>query len=262
MHELTRKQINNCKNCGTPIKNFNFCPNCGAKKITRRITFKNLCLEFSNSFLNFDNSFFRTFTHLFTKPEQVIDGYINGLRKRYLNAISYFAISLTLIGIYSFFLKDRLGELLILNATSEEQLEITKSTTDLTVKYQSLTNFLIIPILALISRLVFINYKKYNLTEHLIIYLYAYSHIVAIMSIVLFPIPFITDNMYLATMIQFPIYIIYIAYVLKRLYNISFMKITLKTILFLVISTIIFTIFTFMIAAIFYKFEIIEIPSK
>lgn len=227
--------ITNCKNCGNQIETYNFCPGCGAKKITNRITFKNLVSEFVDRFFNLDNSFIKTFIHLFTKPEEVIDGYIHGLRKRYVNAFGYFAISITITGFYAFLVKDRMFELMTIALSSipQEQVEIQKSVLNYTFQYQSLINFLLIPILAAISRLVFLNYKKYNLTEHLVIYLYAYSHIVGFMALFLLPVTFAIDNIFTISLIQYIVYIGYVAYVLKKLYKISLKKILIKTLLFI-----------------------------
>ncbi len=228
--------VTNCKNCQQPIESYNFCPDCGAKKITKRITFKNLILDFVDRFLNLDNSFFRTFIHLFTKPEEVIDGYIHGLRKRYINAFGYFAISVTITGFYGFIVKDRIFELTntaMGSLLSEEALESQMSSLDMTFQYQSILSFILIPILALLSRLVFLNYKKYNLTEHFVIYLYAYSHIVGVTALLQIPITFLIDNYFIMTFSPFIVYFLYVGYVLKRLYDINLKKILLKTLLFL-----------------------------
>lgn len=84
----------NCKNCNLLLSDkASFCSNCGAKVIRNRLTFKNLIEYFSEQFLNYDNKFLQTFIHLFTKPEVVIESYINGTRKKYVNVISFFAIS-------------------------------------------------------------------------------------------------------------------------------------------------------------------------
>ncbi len=236
--------VTNCKNCGQQIEDYNFCPDCGAKKITKRITFKNLFHDFVDRFLNLDNSFFRTFLHLFTKPEAVIEGYINGLRKRYVNAFSYFAISITITGFYSFLVRNRLKEILAFDNFSEQQIELQSSVYDFVFQYNSLISFLLIPFLAIMSRLIFLNYKKFNLTEHLVIYLYSYSHIVGTATILLLPTVFIANSFGVVGMIQFPIYIFYIAYVLKRLYRLSLKSIILKTLLFLVIGSFSYIIFS------------------
>ncbi len=254
--------ITNCKNCGQQVESHNFCPDCGAKKITKRITFKNLISEFVDRFLNLDNSFIKTFTHLFTKPEEVIDGYIHGLRKRYVNAFGYFAITITITGFYSFIVKDRLKEIMSFGDFSEQQAEIQSSVFDTTLQYQSILSFLMIPILALLSRLVFLNYKKYNLTEHFVIYLYGYSHIVGVMAFVLLPLTFMVDSFMIVGLVQFPVYIIYMAYVLKRLYEISLKKILIKTLLFLIYGGILYFIIIIISVIFMIMSGRIEIPTK
>ncbi|MDH7444715.1 DUF3667 domain-containing protein [Aquimarina sp. 2201CG14-23] len=253
-------KTNFCKNCGYQIDYYSFCPDCGAKKITNRITFKNLTQEFSDRFLNLDNSFIRTFIHLFTKPKEVIDGFINGLRKRYINVFSYFAISLTIASLYSFVL-GKYKDVIFSNVfTNVNQIEVSKIASDISFEYQSLISFLTIPLLALISRLVFLNYKKYNLTEHFVIHLYAYSHITMVISFITLPLLLIVKNIFLILWIQFPVSIIYIAYVLSSLYNISLKKILLKTLLFLLIMSILFIIFSIVTGIIMAKMGLI--PNK
>jgi len=244
------------------MENYNFCPKCGAKKITKRITFKNLIQEFSNRFLNLDNSLTRTFLHLFSQPKKVIDGYINGLRKRYLNVFSYFAISLTISGLYTFFIKKYKDDILLNSLSSEKQIEITKMTSDFSFEYQSVISLLIIPLLALISRFVFYNYKKYNLTEHFVIYLYAYSHITMVVSILTLPFIISFQSIFGVLGIQFVIYISYIAYVLKKLYGLSIKKIILKTLLFIVIVLILLLITSLISGLIMYKTGILSSIEK
>lgn len=254
--------ITNCKNCGNQIETYNFCPSCGAKKITNRITFKNLVSEFVDRFFNLDNSFIKTFIHLFTKPDEVIDGYIHGLRKRYVNAFGYFAISITITGFYAFLVKDRLKEIIKFGNFSEQQAEMQSSLFDSTFQHQSIISFLLIPLLAILSRLVFLNYKKYNLTEHFVIYLYAYSHIVGTMSLVLLPLMFIVNDFIIIMLIQFPVYIFYMAYVLKKLYQISVKKIMIKTLLFLIYGSILYIITIIVAAALMIMSGAISIPTK
>lgn len=100
-----------CKNCGAPLEdNAGFCSYCGARVITERISFKFLFKEFVDKVLSVDNRLLKTFLHLFYKPEVVIDDYINGVRKKYFNPLSYLLISITLAGLYFFFLKDMIDE--------------------------------------------------------------------------------------------------------------------------------------------------------
>ncbi|RZT00010.1 DUF3667 domain-containing protein [Aquimarina brevivitae] len=228
--------VTNCKNCGYQIEEFNFCPKCGAKKITKRITFRNLVDDFADRYLNLDNSLLKTFVDLFKRPSAVIDGYIHGVRKRYINAFSYFAIAITITGAYSFLVKDKLKIMITQASDSAAQMEIQEKTFDIVSQYNSIISFMFIPLLAILSRIVFWNYKKYNLTEHFVIYLYAYSHIIAVVSIITLPFVFTVDQFWEVTALQFLIYILYVAYVLKELYQLNLKSIILKTLLFLVLG--------------------------
>ncbi len=92
-----------CKNCHTPLsENADFCNSCGGKVIRNRLTIRNLFEHFTETFLNYDNQFLQTFIYLLKKPWDVIDTYISGTRKKYISPLSFFAISLTLSGVYLF----------------------------------------------------------------------------------------------------------------------------------------------------------------
>ena len=92
-----------CKNCESPLlAENNYCNVCGARVIHNRLSFKILFAQFTEEFLNYDNKFFKTFIHLFSRPEEVILGYMKGVRKRYANPVSYFAIALSLTGLWMF----------------------------------------------------------------------------------------------------------------------------------------------------------------
>ena len=91
----------NCKNCNTNLSSdSDYCNKCGGKIIRNRLTIRNLFQHFSETFLNYDNKFLQTVKNLFVKPEDVIGSYGDGTRKKYINPISFFAISLTISGVY------------------------------------------------------------------------------------------------------------------------------------------------------------------
>lgn len=83
----------NCKNCNLELAETSlFCNSCGGKVIKKRLSFKNLCAHFSETFFNYDNKFLVTFLDLFKKPEVIIDSYVQGTRNRYVNPVGFFAI--------------------------------------------------------------------------------------------------------------------------------------------------------------------------
>ena len=234
--------MNQCKNCEKTLHEADkFCNDCGAQVINHRLSLKYLFKEISNGFLNIDASRpIRTFIDLFTKPEDVIVGYINGTRKKYINAFGYFTIAVTLAGIFMFvlsrFFPEILNQALDLFTSSSLITKEQMMDSDLNqgqVDYQSLIFFASIPFLALISRLLFWRNKRFNYAEHLVINLYAYSHVSIVMYIVVFPILIFFPYGYaIGSFGSIILYTIYYFYALKRIYSIEAGPMVLKTILF------------------------------
>ena len=243
----------NCKNCEISLtETDDYCKSCGSKVIRNRLTIRNLFEHFSEQFLNYDNKFLKTFIHLFTKPEAVIGGYINGTRKKYISPISFLAISLTISGIYFFFFKEKFTELINNSEfyVSDGQQKLTEAITNFTTEYNSLLYFVIIPVLALISLVVFFN-KKYNFTEHVVIYLYSMS-LSSIISIVLTVLILLTTSDYYLLLSVF-IYIfmfVYHEYILKRIFNLSMKQLLVKTLLFIPLFFIFYIVGSMVIALI------------
>ncbi|MGW9687064.1 DUF3667 domain-containing protein [Flagellimonas sp. 2504JD1-5] len=155
----------NCKNCNASLRSdFGYCPSCGAKIIQNRLTLKNVFQDLSFQVFNLDNTFLKTFRHLFSRPEIVINSYIQGTRKRYMNPISYFAIAITLSGIMFFVLRNVYHVNLTNNSFSDNQ----PTNMEFVFDYQGLLSYLIMPVYALMTWLLFIDKKKLNYTEHLV----------------------------------------------------------------------------------------------
>ena len=234
-----------CKNCNTPLKEADdFCNYCGAKVIRNRLTIKNLFEHFSEQFLNYDNKFLQTFIHLFSKPEAVIGCYIDGTRKKYVNVISYFAISLTLLGLQMFVLNKFFPDYLDFSSfTTNGVDELQKKGIDSIMEYQSFVMMLYVPLYALLSKLVFFNLKKFNYTEHLVIFMY----ILAQTSIIGSLITILSASLGLSIIVLtygfiLPLQIIYSAYCLKRLLNLNLKEIIIRTLLFFVFLFVLFII--------------------
>lgn len=240
-----------CKNCDKQLKlDEAYCSSCGAKRMYNRLNWRNLTEDFVDRFLNIENNFLRTFIDLFNKPEDVIGGYIDGMRKRYLSAFSYFAISLTLTGLYFFvFRKIFLTDAMILESFNTQNAPgsegIAKETADImnwVFEYQAAIAFINIPFYALVSKLVFWNYKKYNFIEHVVIYLYIYSHTQIIGSVLGALFMWSTATQMIISFIAVFLYIAYTIYVLIRLFDLTAKQILLKTLLFFVIFGVLFTV--------------------
>jgi len=236
----------NCKNCTLSIQtHHNFCPHCGAKVIRKRLTIKALFSHFSEQFLNYDNKFFQTFIQLFTKPEKVIGCYINGTRKKYVNVISYFAIALTITGLEWYLLNKFFPHVIDMSAIAAKGTEVAANDgVKMIQEYASIVLMLFVPVYALMSRIVFFNIKKFNYTEHLVIFMYVIAQISIFGTLVnligaVFGIP-----LGILVYINGPFQILFSAYCLKRLYNLSLTGIFLRTLLFLVVLVVLFILST------------------
>lgn len=245
-----------CVNCDAPLAlDQRFCANCGGKRIYNRLTWRNLFEDFADRFLNLENAFIKTFICLFTRPEDVIGGYMQGMRKKYLPAFSYFAVAITVAGVVSFFIKmwflDDIiaaqNELYTAGPAAEMQKEFSEKWLRWVMEYQSLVYFSAIPLLALISKMVFWNYKKFNFVEHLVIYLYAYSHVAMMTSILGLMLMWNNTLYQIFSFVSILGMIFYVGYVLKRLFNLDGGQIVLKTGLFFLISGLIMVVLTLIV---------------
>ena len=234
-----------CVNCSREFQETEkYCSNCGNEKLCDRITIRSLINEFFSKYFSLDSKLIVTVKDMTVQPQEVILSYINNNRKKYLPPINFMIIAGLLGGFYAYLLNSGyLGELdyeaLVVDQKSEvgiDQVEFTKSINTTVQKYYSLITFLTIPLLALISKLVFYNYKQFNFAEHSVIYAYGYSQFL-ILSYVSIPFSFILDNfIYYYSILSFVLLIGFHIYILKRLFDISWGKMMVKTLLFFAIG--------------------------
>ena len=163
-----------CKNCQFALRtDYSFCPSCGAKVIHERITFKGLFHDFLERYFNVDNTLFRTMRHMFTQPETVILGYLDGIRRKYLNPASLLAIALTLSGISLFIMKKYAWENIDFDTFNNGSLnpEVNER---MAAANMELSNFIFlayVPIIAFAGFSTF-NVRRLSFVEHLITCIY------------------------------------------------------------------------------------------
>ncbi|PQV46908.1 uncharacterized protein DUF3667 [Jejuia pallidilutea] len=259
-----------CKNCSTSLKtNQNFCFECGAKVIRNRLTFKNICSEINTYFFNLDNKLLKTLITLFKAPEKVIVSYINGTRKKYVDVIQYFAISLTLVGIQVFLMNTFFKEALELdnfygdtfkNMGNQEDNPFSPEYMDYSFvnNYQSLIYVLSVPISAFSTWVAYyiVGDRRYNFTEHIVINLYYSAQIIIISSVlsILFLVcggDYLTVSLFVSVLT-----FIYLLFVLHRVFKTSLLESIARFLLIAFIYAIIFIVIIIFlsIGAIFYKY--------
>ncbi|CAM3846516.1 MULTISPECIES: DUF3667 domain-containing protein [Flavobacterium] len=230
-----------CKNCLNDLSNNQkFCSECGGKVITKRITFKNLFEEILDKFFNIDNKFYQTFTKLFKQPQEVVEGYIDGMRTKYFNPIPYFAFSLTLAGFYYYLVQKGIidySELISFSNGSQGEMdqEITQKVNKFTLEYSNIITILFIPVYVLFSKILFSKYKDYNWAEHYVIIIYLFSQASIFTSIVILLSIFNTKLLLVTTSLSFVLQFLYFAYAFKKIFDLNFKKIFLRSVLFFVL---------------------------
>ncbi|MDG1572235.1 DUF3667 domain-containing protein [Robiginitalea sp. M366] len=209
-----------CPNCDTSLRlDYRFCPTCGAKTQVRRITFRALLKDFVDRLFNLDNSVVRTFTGLLIRPEAVIDGYIKGLRKRYLNPISYLGIALTLSGIIMFIIQKFQSEAVDFTQASQSvNPEFNRKWSEFVFDYNAFFFFLYLPVLV-VPAFLLLNKVRYNLAEYFVALFYAMAQV----SLVTFPISLIVILGYPEAYVSYsqPLLAVTLVYVLYVLYRIN-----------------------------------------
>lgn len=228
----------NCKNCNIGLQSHqNYCFDCGAKVIRNRLTFKNIWAEVNQYFFNLDNKLFNTLIYLFTKPEEVIVSYIEGTRKKYVDVIQYFAISLTLVGIQVFLMNTFFKDALDMSALYGDSLKDLPNQEnnpfapenmnfDAINNYQSVIYVFSVPISAFSTWIAYYiaGERRYNFTEHIVINLY-YSAQIIIISAVLSILFLVCGGDYLTiSMVVSLLTFVYLFYVLHRVFKASLLE--------------------------------------
>ncbi|EPR72539.1 hypothetical protein ADIWIN_2429 [Winogradskyella psychrotolerans RS-3] len=225
----------NCKNCNNTLKaSQKFCDECGAKIIQNRLKPKVIAHQINEQFISIDNKFFRTFIDLFRQPETVIVGYINGTRKKYIDVLQYFAISLTFAGLQVFlistFFKDAIdADMLVLenllgSISQDENTPFKTMDFDGINKYQTLIYIIGIPFSTTSTWLAYFiaGKRQYNFTEHLVLNLYYNAQIIIITVIISILLLVFGINYFIVSGIITVLIFAYLFYTLRRIFKTTF----------------------------------------
>lgn len=148
-----------CLNCGHSVSD-EFCPHCGQKTDTARITPQSLIKnDILGSVWHFEAKFFNTLKNILFRPGKTAMNYISGKRIRYSSFIPL------LLVLFSF---NVLGLHYYEKFASPETLAEDSEVKDFLSKYSKAILFVIIPMLAVNAYFIFRRIKL-NIAEHFII---------------------------------------------------------------------------------------------
>lgn len=270
-----------CKNCHTPLpESANYCANCGSQIVRKRLSFKTFIVDFFTTVFGWDSGYFLTLKTLIVKPELVLHGYVDGLRKKYVTPLTFFAVGITIsLLVFNafqdhFLLVSTGGEMDMetmqmqmpqpvfeigpedaqkRDELAKAQMAIMIETQQSVLNYFNAYSFLFLPLYTLMALLVF--GKPYNYTEHLVInaylqgILFLSTALFFLLSLVLWP------ELYLISVIPS---ILYYSYAYGRLYKQSFAQIIAHLFKFVgiaIIAAIILLLISVLIGMVISKFR-------
>jgi hypothetical protein len=227
-----------CKTCENSLRSdFDYCPACGSKVIRNRLTLKNIWQDLSFQVFNLDNTFFKTFRHMFSRPDIVIESFIHGARKKYMNPISYFAIAITLSGLLFYVLRNWYGVILTENSFNPEA----SSKMDFVFDYQGLLSYMIMPIYALMTWILFFDKKKLNYSEHLVANAYITAQVSFVQILICLPLfGFFEINYQNFNWLFLVFSVVFQFFVFKRLFDLGLGNTLLRGFAYLILLLIVF----------------------
>jgi hypothetical protein len=171
-------QNTTCLNCSELISK-KFCPNCGQKTDTHRITLKHFLFhDIIHGVWHLEKGILFTIKEALIRPGKAALDYISGKRIRYYNV---FYLILLVIGLGAFI--NSMESKAILNYTSYLETPTDSVENDIVINfitnYAKLFLLLAIPIFAFNSYIIF-NKKKLNYSEHIIVFGMFYLGIILI----------------------------------------------------------------------------------
>jgi len=241
-----------CQNCSTIItQHGNYCPNCGERTSPKRLTVKSVLGTFVSGFYDLDNKLIKTFRHLFSEPETVIQDYIKGFRKNYVNVITYLSISLTLVAIQIFIIKNFYPEQLL---GFEQPPVLGVDLNEINAKffeYQGILVILFTPLSAFASWVVFAQFKL-NFAEHIVLNVYPSAQVfITWFFVSLLVIGFNFDYI-TASIATIPLLLIYMYYVFKRVFNIVTFDALWRTFIYALLYFVLYMAASFIMFALYF----------
>lgn len=158
-----------CKNCAFEYTG-KFCPECGQKAKTKRITTKTVWEEVRKSVIHYDQGFSYTVLQLLRRPGHAIREYLEGKRVNHIKPVKFLLWS-TAINFLVFHLLGLDAEMINSIAAQQGQHKVSSKFSQFIFDHPALLILLLIPHIALFSWLYF-RKQAYNYAEHFVLNAY------------------------------------------------------------------------------------------
>lgn len=248
--------MNTCKNCHHEFEG-NFCPQCGQRVITKRLTIGIALSNFISTFFNLERGFIYTIKMMFVNPSQVIRDYISGSTVKYTNPFRFILVLATistLISVSSGFYEETtlevnkwMGGMSDMDASElESQKAYQEKVMVIMKKYLSFVLIMLIPFFSLASY--WIIRKKLNYTEHFILNTYTLGQATLIGIPITFLFLLFPSLISSVTLLPSIIMVLYFAYVFRSMFNTNYILGVLISIVCFIIAYILMMLLIMLIS--------------
>ncbi len=160
-----------CKNCTHEFEG-KFCPKCGQKAKTKRITIKQVFNDARQHFIHFDQGFLYTMRELLLRPGHSIREYIEGKRVKHIKPVKFMFWAAAISFLIFHFIgldKDMMQKITAQQgATNPIGQQLSQKIFQVFSDHPAIMMFSMIPLMAMWSWLLF-RRKGYNFAEHIVL---------------------------------------------------------------------------------------------
>lgn len=161
-----------CKNCTHEFEG-KFCPKCGQKAKTGRISTRQVFHEARQHFIHFDQGFLYTMRELLTRPGHSVREYLEGKRVKHVKPVKFmfWATAANFLVLHYIGLDQEIRNKMVEqqpNNNNPKANELSQKIINMVMDHPSIMMFSMIPAIAFCSWLMF-RRRNYNYAEHFVL---------------------------------------------------------------------------------------------
>ena len=164
-----------CVNCSHPLGDGDYCPACGQRQRSGRLTFQGIARRAVADGFSLDRGFFYTLVALTRRPGEVAKDFVAGRTAPYTSPIRYFLVCLAVAQLVAFWTEAIQG---FVEGFTEGNRDVSlnaKEGSKLLGDYFVLMAAGVLPLVVFATRLL-LRRARFNIAEHMVFHLYTAGH--------------------------------------------------------------------------------------
>lgn len=227
----------NCKNCDAVFEG-NFCPNCGQKSDTHRITFGHFLHEFFHAFTHTDKGILLLMRSLIARPGHVAREYLDGKRKKYFNPLSFLVI---ISSVYAYVAYKTGYFEVITRQQGPARHPVHAEVMQIMLNNGKTINLFLMPVLMSLFSTLFFWRSKTNLTENFVLNSFVMGQIYTSMILIFMPAFLLfPESIRLNNQIFHALMLVYLVVAYRQFFKNNIVLTTLKSALIIVLFIVFF----------------------